>query len=59
MPTVAEWPPRTVDRSTTSAEVWSNVLPPASGMDVYRVLSLPTYQGALVPTVIFVEFEKQ
>ena len=42
-----------------TAEAWPNVLPPASGMDVYRVLSLPTYKGALVPTVVFVEFEKQ
>jgi len=42
-----------------TAEAWPNVIPPASGMDVYRVLSLPTYKGALVPTVIFVEFEKR
>jgi hypothetical protein len=42
-----------------TAEVYPNVLPPASGMDVYRVLSLPNYKGALVDTVIFVEFEKQ
>ena len=40
-----------------TAEVWPNVTPPASGMDVYRVLSLPNYKGALVDSVIFVEFE--
>ena len=42
-----------------TAEVWPNVVPPTSGMDVYRVLSLPTYKGALVDTVIFVEFERR
>jgi hypothetical protein len=42
-----------------TAEVWPNVLPPASGTDVYRVLSLPTYKGALVDTVIFVEFNSK
>jgi len=42
-----------------TAEVFPNVTPPASGADVYRVLSLPTYKGALVDTVIFVEFEQR
>ena len=42
-----------------TAESYANVLPPASGMDVYRVLSLPTYKGALVDTVIFIEFERR
>lgn len=42
-----------------TAEAYPNVVPPASGMDVYRVLSLPTYQGALIDTVIFVEFERR
>ena len=45
--------------SHDTAEVFPNVVPPASGMDVYRVLSLPTYKGALVDTVIFIEFERR
>jgi len=40
-----------------TAEVYPTVNPPASGMDVYRVLSLPRYKGNLLDTVIFVEYE--
>lgn len=29
-----------------------------TGTDVYRVLSLPKYKGALLDTVVVVEFEK-
>ena len=35
----------------------STVLPPATGMDVYRVLTRPSYKGALIDSVIFVEYE--
>jgi len=42
-----------------TAEAYPNVTPPASGMDVYRVLSLPKYKGALVDTVVFIEFDKR
>ena len=42
-----------------TAEVYPNVTPPASGTDVYRVLSLPNYKGALLDTVLFIEFEKK
>jgi hypothetical protein len=42
-----------------TSEAYANVLPPASGTDVYRILSLPTYKGALVDTVVFVEFEER
>lgn len=41
-----------------TAEVFANVIVPTSGMDVYRVLSLPKYKGALLDTVVVVEFEK-
>ena len=51
----AKHPPQIYD----TAEVFANVTPPPSGSDVYRVLSLPTYKGALVDTVIFVEFEER
>ena len=40
-----------------TAEVFPNLLPPATGMDVYRVLTRPSYQGALIDSVIFVEYE--
>ncbi len=42
-----------------TAEVYPNVVPPASGTDIYRVLSLPTFDGALIDSVIFIEFERQ
>ena len=42
-----------------TAEVWPNVYKPNSGTDVYRVLTLPTYKGMLVDSVIFVEFERK
>ena len=42
-----------------TAEVFANVTPPASGTDVYRVTSLPKFKGAVLDTVIVVEFEKQ
>ena len=42
-----------------TAEVYANVTPPATGMDVYRVLTLPKYKDALVDSVIFIEFEKR
>jgi hypothetical protein len=42
-----------------TAEVYPNVTPPGSGMDVYRVTSLPEYQDELLDTVIFIEFEKR
>jgi len=48
----AKHPPQIYD----TAEVYPNVTAPASGIDVYRILSLPTYKGALVDTVVFVEF---
>ena len=41
-----------------TAEVFANVTVPTSGTDVYRVLSLPKYKGALLDTVVVVEFEK-
>jgi len=41
-----------------TSEVYPLVTPPTSGMDVYRVLSLPNFDGALVDTVVVVEFEK-
>jgi hypothetical protein len=41
-----------------TAEVWPNVVPPASGTDIYRVTSLPKFKGNVLGTVIFVEFEK-
>ena len=42
-----------------TAEAYANVTPPGSGMDVYRVLSLPKYKGALLDTVVFIEFDKR
>jgi hypothetical protein len=42
-----------------TAEAYPNVVPPASGTDVYRVLSLPTFDGAVIDSVIFIEFERQ
>lgn len=42
-----------------TSEAYPNVLPPASGTDVYRVLSLPMYKGALVDSVIFIEYERR
>ena len=42
-----------------TAEVYPNVTPPKTGTDVYRVLTLPKYKGALVDSVMFVEFERQ
>ena len=42
-----------------TAEVYATVNPPASGTDVYRVLTLPTYKGSVVDSVIFVGFERR
>ena len=41
-----------------TAEVYPNVTPPKNGTDIYRVLTLPKYKGALVDSVIFIEYEK-
>lgn len=41
-----------------TAESYANVTPPAAGMDVYRVLSLPRFDGSFVPTVLFIEYEE-
>lgn len=40
-----------------TAEVKPNVTRPTSGVDVYRVLSEPVFNGATVSTVLFIEFE--
>jgi hypothetical protein len=40
-----------------TAEVQPNVTRPTTGMDVYRVLSNPMFDGNTVPTVVFIEFE--
>ncbi len=42
-----------------TAEAYAWVTAPTSGMDVYRVLSLPNYKGSLLDTVVFIEFEKK
>lgn len=42
-----------------TAEVYPNVTPPSSGTDVYRILTLPNYKGALLESVIFIEYEKK
>lgn len=42
-----------------TAEVFANVTPPSSGTDVYRITRLPKFKGAVLDTVVVVEFEKQ
>lgn len=40
-----------------TSEVYASVIPPASGTDVYRVLSYPVYEGNVLSTQLSVGFE--